>query len=809
MKISSNWLSQYISTNKSPDAVSDILTQTGLEVEGLEKTESIPGGLEGIVIGKVLSCEKHPDADKLKITQVHIGGETPTQIVCGAPNVAAGQTVVVATVGCTLYPVEGEPFKIKKSKIRGEVSEGMICAEDEIGLGESHDGIMVLTGDFKPGTPAREAFDLKEDVCFEIGLTPNRTDAMGHYGVARDLKAAINVADNSTLQLTFPKTTSKLNTSNPYPVTILDQEGCPLYAGIKLSKLKVQPSPEWMQDQLKTIGIQPKNNVVDITNYVLHELGNPLHAFDADKIEGNKIEVKTFPTGTKFTTLDGEERSLDAADLVIADANKPMCLAGVLGGDYSGVTENTTRIFLEAAYFNPVRVRKTAKRHAINSDASFRFERGVDPTAVITALERAVYLLQKYAGADIESGMACEGTTSFPMVEIDYRWKKGNTLIGADLPKEKIIQILTELEFTVSEKDTETLHLQVPNYRVDVTREVDVAEEVLRIFGFNNIPIPEKLNASLAYSPAFNPEKAQNRIAEMLMGVGFSEAMNNSLTKSSLSSLNLKHLSADSAVELSNPLSSELDIMRQSLIPGLLDSIKRNLSFQQSRIHLFEFGSTYNRYESGMVESKKLCIIQCGTETNEGWNVANQDSSFYSLWKSVSSIFMRLGLSSQVSQKELSSDLFEEGCSLVIRKNKVGNIGLCSTQLAKSLGVKKPVFVAELDWDAILTMAKTVKTEFSPLPKFPESRRDLSLLLNVDTTFSDLQSSFAKADKKILKSISLFDVYTGKNLPDGKKSYTLSFTFRDEEKTLTDKVMDKVMGKIQHLATSEFQAELR
>jgi len=813
MKISHNWLKQYFTSDLtlSTQQIDDILTQTGLEVEGVEKLETIPGGLEGVVIGKVVDCEPHPNADKLKITKVNIGEEELSQIVCGAPNVDKGQTVVVATVGCTLHPVSGEAFKIKKSKIRGEVSLGMICAEDELGLGESHDGIIVLDKDIEPGTPAREVFDLGEDVCFEIGLTPNRTDAMGHIGVARDLKAAVNVADGKqTLATQAPDTVAALPTENPYPISISDAEGCPLYAGIALNNIQIGPSPEWMQNQLKTIGIQPKNNVVDITNYILHEFGHPLHAFDADKIGGGEIQVKTFPAGTKFTTLDGVERELNEEDLMIADNEKPMCLAGVLGGEFSGVSDSTTRVVIESAYFNPVRIRKSAKRHAINSDASFRFERGTDPGNVVPALKRAVYLLEKYASAKAESGANIVGQTSFPPQTIAYRWKRGNQLMGLDLSKDKCIQILKELEFTILDSTNDDLiHIEVPNYRVDVTREVDITEEILRTIGFNNIPIPEKLNASLSHNPPFSEELVKNKVSDMLVANGFNEAMCNSLTKSTFGNLKFNSINANSTIKLSNPLSSELDVMRQSLVPGLLDSIKRNLNFQQEKVHLFEFGNIFNRYGEEVVEESKLCVVQCGVAEKELWNTSQQNVGFYSLWKSISGLLGLLGLDSQTVQKDVSDDVFSEGCDIVIRKKKVGSIGLVHKALRKELGIKQDVFAADLNWSLLLEFAKTVKTEFKPLPKFPGSRRDLSLLLDKNVAFGDLRATFKKADNKILKEISLFDVYEGDKLPDNKKSYALSFYFQDPDKTLTDKVIEKTMAKIKHLAENQFSAELR
>jgi phenylalanyl-tRNA synthetase beta chain len=817
MKVSYNWLKDYIKTNLSPENISEILTDTGLEVEGLEKVETIKGGLKGVIIGEVLSKIKHPNADKLNVTTVNIGKEEPLQIVCGAPNVEVGQKVVVVTVGSTIYPssdLKKEGFKIKKSKIRGVDSFGMICAEDELGLGNDHDGIMVLPNDVVVGTPASDYFKIEDDFVIEIGLTPNRSDALGHIGVARDIKAFLNFHNKANLQLTKPKV-KPLNLGGKFKINIQNIDDCPRFAATILKNIKVKPSPDWLQNRLRVIGISPINNVVDITNYVMHETGNPLHAYDF-KVVGNELNIRKAKKGEKIVTLDGVERTLDLEDLLICNSKEPLCIAGVLGGAQSGVKNQTTELLLEAAYFNPVVIRKTAKRHGLNTDASFRFERGIDPNQVIYAMERAVALLVEYADAEI-----VEAEDHYPhLIEdkiIEFSMDKCRQLIGHSITDEEISNILKELDIQIDLcNDKEFCYITVPAYRVDVTRQADVVEEVLRIYGYNNIPNPKKLNTSISYQPKPNRNKLYNLTADLLVDNGYFEIMNNSLTSSKfIEKSGSSFFKPEHNVVLLNPLSNELGVMRQTLLFGGLQSIAYNQNRQHPNLKLFEFGKIYQKFndtdvsENKYVETQKLGIWLSGLKETENWAASKNKVSFYTLKGIVEAILTKLGIFKNVQISPLTNDLFEDGYQIKIAKKIIGEIGWIKPSVLKLFKVKNQVFYADLNWDQIIDLTIMNKVKFTELPKTQFVRRDFSLLLDETVTFSQIQDIARKTDRKLLKDVGLFDVYEGKNLEQGKKSYAVSFTFQDQEKTLKDEIIDKIMSKIRQQLEQELNAELR
>ena len=810
MKVSYNWLKDYVKTNLSPDELSKVLTDTGLEVDGIEKIENIKGGLEGVFVGQVLSCEKHPDADKLKVTTVSVGGE-PLQIVCGAPNVAIGQKVICATVGSVLYPNPDEPFKIKASKIRGVESLGMLCAEDELGMGNSHAGIIVLDQEAKVGTPAAIYFELEEDYQIEIGLTPNRADAMGHIGVARDIIAYQNVHQNAQLTLDFPEVEeiSAKNQQVVVSVSVEEPELCPKYIGVSLQNVEVKPSPNWMQKRLRAVGLSPINSVVDCTNYVMRELGTPLHAFDSDKLEG-KIVVKKAIAGDKFVTLDGVERTLFEDDLMITNGNKNLAIAGVFGGLDSGISSETKNIFIESAYFNPVSVRKTAKRHSLNTDASFRYERGVDPMMTEYALKRVVSLIQSICGGVVSMNVASVVNEQFASKSIDFDVNRCNQIIGLEIPNEKIKSILSNLDIQVTEEDGNHWKLAIPPYRVDVTREIDVVEEVLRIFGFNNVPLPEKLNTTITLRTKPDTDKIQKSVSEFLVGLGYSEMMNNSLTSSAyIQKFGNEAFASANNVEMLNPLSNELDVMRQTLIFSTLESITHNQNRQNSDLKLFEFGKVYRKEAENYIENKRLVFGISGRRESEQWNSLNDKVSFYSIKGLVTALFTRMGLDSFLSENQLENSLLEDGVSLYILKKKVGQMGWVSDAMKKHFGIKQPVFVADLDWDMLIDQLKLVKVIYKELPKTFEVRRDFSLLLDEKVCFSDIEKLALGVDRKILRKVGLFDVYEGKNLDAGKKSYAVSFHFQDAEKTLKDEQVDGIMNKIRQELESKLNAQLR
>ena len=807
MNISYNWLKNYLDLNLPAEEISQLLTDTGLEVEGIKEIESVKGGLKGVVIGEVITKTQHPNADRLSITTVDIGEDEPLQIVCGAPNINVGQKVAVATLGTWLYDGDNK-FKIKKGKIRGEDSLGMVCGEDELGLGEDTDGIMVLDATAKVGTLASEYFKLESDIVFEIGLTPNRSDAMGHIGVARDLLTVLNHKGNK-LQMCKPSTKDfKVdNTKKTIEVEVADSKICPRYSGLSISGIRIASSPEWLQNKIKAIGIAPTNNVVDITNYVLHEIGQPLHAFDLNKIEGNKIVVACVKEKTKFTTLDGQERELSAADLMISDAEKPLCIAGVFGGLESGVIESTTDVFLESAYFNPVSVRKSAKRHNLNTDASFRFERGCDPNSTVYALKRAALLIQEICGGEIASEVIDIYPSPIPHFDVELTYAKMDSLIGEVIDRQVVKNILIDLEIEIVKENLNGLSLLVPPLRADVQREVDVIEEILRIYGFNTIAIPSKLNTTITNSEGVNPEQVRNVISDLLSSTGFNEAMNNSLTKEEYTTL-IPELNKEENITLLNPLSQDLNVMRQSLLFSGLENIAYNQNRKNADIKFYEFGKTYHKTAEGNVENQHLQILISGRMQAENWNTSDDKANFYFIKEKVEHILNRLGIK-KVKPEAISTHGFTQGLMYTFKKKRLVCFGKLNTKLVKAFGVKSTVYAADFNWDLMLELAGYTKIKYQEVSKFPEVRRDLSLLVNKSVSFDELKKIAIATDNKILKSVNLFDVFEGDKLPEGKKSYALSFTMADDSKTLTDKYVDKVMEKLMSSFTDKAGAEIR
>ena len=808
MKISYNWLKQFLQVNWETSKTSELLTDLGLEVEGVETIESIKGSLEGIVIGEVLTCVQHPNADRLKITTVDLGLEIPVQIICGAPNVASGQKVPVATIGTTLYDDKGAAFKIKKGKIRGEESHGMICAEDELGLGTSHEGIMVLDKKLKPGTPAAEVFDIETDHVFEIGLTPNRADAMSHYGVARDFRAGL-IQHGINLELITPSV-SDFHVDERrlrFDIEVENKDLAKRYCGISIVDIEVKDSPEWIQNKLKAIGILPKNNVVDITNYVLHELGQPLHAFDANKIKGNKVLVKTLKSGTKFTTLDSIERELHAEDIMICDGeSNPICIAGVFGGEKSGVTDKTTSIFLESAYFNPVAIRKTAKRHALNTDASFRFERGIDINFTKYALKRAALLIKEYANGKIASDVMDFYPEKMEDFQVFLSYENAFRLIGQEIDKETIKNILASLEIKINSETEGGLGLTIPSYRVDVQREADIIEEILRVYGYNNIKFSHKLNSSISFNT--NKEVTlENSIANQLTNLGFNETMANSLTKEEYITFS-ENLKSEFNVTMLNPLSNELKVMRQSLLFSGLESISYNINRKNSSLKLYEFGKTYHKYERGYQEDKHLTLFVSGAKTKDSWTHVSKNSDFFYLKGIVMSILERIGVTN-LKTSPVKSDLFSEGIAFSLGKNKLVEFGVINKRVLKEFGIKQEVLFADFDWKSLNEISGKKKIKVSSLLKFPSVKRDLALLIDEKVTFKEIYNLSFQVERNLLKDVGLFDVYQGDKLPEGKKSYAVSFVLQDSNKTLKDAQIDKIMQKLQQSFEKNLEAVLR
>lgn len=811
MNISWNWLQEYIQIDESVENTSKILTDIGLEVEGLEKYQTIKGGLQGIVVGKVLTCVDHPNSDHLHITTVDVGGPEILPIVCGAPNVAAGQTVVVATEGTKLYDGDQE-FTIKKSKIRGEESRGMICAEDEIGVGASHDGIMVLPDSIPAGTPAAEFFNVKDDYIFEIGLTPNRVDAASHIGVARDIAAYLNV--NGSAQLNWPSVDSFALSEKKSPISVVveRQDLCPRYSGVVVSGITVKDSPEWLQNRLKSIGLRPINNVVDVTNFILHELCQPLHAFDVAKIEGNEIHVKTVADKTKFVTLDGVERELSSDDLMICNANKAMCIAGVFGGLESGVTNDTTSVFIESAYFNPVSIRKTARRHGLNTDASFRYERGIDPNITNYALKRAALLIQEVAGGEICGPIFDSHPESFAPFAVSLNLDKAYSLMGKNIGDDVFKKILKGLDIEIASENGRDLQLLVPQYRVDVQRAEDVVEDVLRIYGYNNVEFSTNLHAAITHVDGVNPTKLRNMIADMLVDCGWYEIMNNSLTNSSYYA-ELENDCKNHLVKIMNPLSAELDCLRNTMLFSALEVVSHNINRQQNDLSLFEFGSIYyTKGNEGSVtdkygESRQLSLCVTGKQNAQFWAEKQQDTNLFVLKSAVQKVLVKLGMNN--IQFVTKSDDMIAGLECTILNNKpVARLGVVSKSLLKKFDVDKPVYFAEIYWDVVLANYRQ-KVLFKELPQYPAVRRDLALLIDSNVKFEQIQKIAYQTEKKLLKQVNAFDVYEGKGIPSGKKSYAISFMLQDDQKTLTDSQIDSVMNKLIANYQKELGAELR
>lgn len=806
MDISYNWLKEYINIDETPQRTAEILTDLGLEIGGIETTQSIKGGLEGLVIGEVVEKHQHPNADKLNCTKVNIGGEKDLEIVCGAANVDVGQKVVVATIGTILYDGD-DSFKIKKSKLRGELSEGMICAEDEIGLGQSHDGIMVLPNEVEIGTLAKDYFEVETDYILDVDITPNRADALSHYGVARDLAVYLRF-NNKSAELNFPSGKEiKKSADLPIEVVIEDQENCPRYCGVTIQGVKVEASPSWMQKKLNAIGLSPINNIVDITNYVMHELGQPLHAFDY-AITGEKVIVKSNLKGTKFTTLDEIERTIEPTQLMICNATDPMCIAGVFGGVKSGVTDNTQDIFLEAAYFNPISVRKTSKNHALKTDASYRFERGVDPNLTKIALQRAVQLIQEIAGGEIASDVIDTNPNPTKGFEVEFSYDNCTALLGEEIPKDKIKNILTALDITITAETNDTLSLIIPPYRVDVQRECDVIEDILRVYGYNTISTPESLKSSIIVSDGIPQEKIQNEISNLLVNVGFNEILNNSLTKSSYYE-ELETILAEGHIELLNPLSQDLNILRRSLIFGGLESITRNQNMKNSDLKFFEFGKTYWKDQDGKYNEKKhLSLLLTGNKNLDSWNTQNNKVDYFTLKGYVTSLIERLGIN-KLKTKALSNEFLIEGIGLYFKKTLIAEFGKVKSSFLKKSGIKQDVYFADLQWDELVKLTQFSKTKFKPISKFQPVKRDLSLLLDEKVKFSEIERLSYESERSLLKEVQLFDIYEGDKLPAGKKSYALSFILQSDEQTLKDKQIEKTMSKLQKTFEEKLGAELR
>jgi phenylalanyl-tRNA synthetase beta chain len=808
MKISYNWLKQFIKIDWDAEKTGNLLTDLGLEIEGIETFESVPGGLKGIVVGHVLECDQHPNADRLKITKVDLGNGEVVQIVCGAPNVAKGQKVPVATIGTSLYDEDGNPFKIKKGKIRGEESHGMICAEDELGLGKSHDGIMILDKNIATGTLGSDIFEVENDCVFEIGLTPNRADAMSHLGVARDLKAGL-LRNEVLVKLITPSNSSfgVENRTHKIDIRVNNNNLAPRYCGVTISGVKVKESPQWIQNRLKSIGIVPTNNIVDATNYVLHELGQPLHAFDSSKISGDKIIVKTVAKGTKFITLDGVERELHEDDLMICDAEKPMCIAGVFGGIESGVTESTENIFLESAYFNPISIRKTAKRHALNTDASFRFERGIDPNLTEYALIHAALLIKEIAGGKITSDVMDIYPKKIQDHQVFLNFDNASSLVGEEIPKEIIKEILTSLDIKINNVTEAGLGMTIPAYRNDVTREADVIEEILRVYGYNNIKFTEKLNASISANQLIEDYQIQNKIGNQLTALGFHEMMGNSLTSPKYIDLS-KTLSHENNIEMLNPLSNDLSVMRQSMLFNALEALSFNSNRKISDLKLFEFGKTYHQYDTGRQEPKHLSLLVSGLKGDKNWISPSSKSTFFYFKGFVINVLDRLGIT-DYSENGTKDENFSEGLSFSKNDKLLVEFGTINKSITAAFGIDAETFYADFKWDEVLEEITTDNFKLKAIPKFPKVKRDLALLIDESITFDSLKKTAQKTEKKLLKNINLFDVYTGSELPEGKKSYALSFTLQDEKRTLTDKQIDKIMKKLHQNFESEFGASLR
>lgn len=820
MNISYKWLKEYVDFSLTPQEVCDALTSEGLEVDALEEVQSIKGGLKGLYVGKVLTCDMHPDSDHLHVTTVDLGRETPSQIVCGAPNVAAGQKVIVADIGCVLYDGDKE-FVIKKSKLRGVESYGMICAEDEIGVGTSHDGIIVLPDDVAVGMPAAEYYNLESDWLIEIDLTANRADALSHWGVARDLYAwLVRNGHETSLHRPGCEAFKVDNEKLPIDVTIENTEACKRYACVSITGCDVKDSPEWLQNKLRTVGLRPINNIVDITNYIMMAYGQPLHCFDADMVDGHHIVVKTMPEGTSFVTLDGEEHKLSEHDLAICNVNEPMCIAGVFGGKGSGTYDTTVNVVLESAYFHPTWIRKSARRHGLSTDASFRFERGVDPNGTIYALKQAAIMCAELAGGKVSMQIKDIYPNPIPDFKVSLKYDYVNSLIGKDIPSDMIRNIVTSLDMKIEDESEDGLELCVPAYRVDVQRPCDVVEDILRIYGYNNVEIPTQLKSSLVIKGEEDKaHKLENIIGEQLVGEGFNEILNNSLTKASYYS-ELDSYHEENLVRIMNPLSSDLNVMRGTLLFGGLESIEYNANRKNPDLRLFEFGNTYKvspekkNNDNPMLayaEEKHLGLWVTGKRVSGSWAHVDENSSFFELKACVLNVFRRVGLPlGSVVMADGSNNVFNKSITVTNRNGKlIAEMGIVSTALQKAAGIENPVYYADINWTALMKAVRKNTVSFREISKYPAVSRDLALLLDADVEFESIERVAYKTDKKLLKSVELFDVYEGKNLPAGKKSYAVNFILQDETKTLNDKQIDAIMTKLITNLKKELKAELR
>lgn len=819
MNISYNWLKQYINIDITPDALSKALTSIGLEVGGVEKVQTIKGGLEGLVIGEVLTCNVHENSDHLHVCTVNVGVGEPLQIVCGAPNVAAGQKVIVATVGTKLYSGD-ESFSIKRSKIRGVESLGMICAEDEIGVGTSHDGIIILPTDVRVGMLAKDYYGIKDDTLLEVDITPNRVDAASHFGVARDVAAFFALKDKS-VKLIRPsvETFAVQNTNLSIPVKVENTDACPRYSAVTISGVKVTESPEWLKNYLLVIGLRPINNIVDVTNFVLHELGQPLHAFDADKIKGGEVRIKNLAEGTPFKSLDGVDRKLSAADLMICNAEEPMCIGGVFGGADSGVTETTQNVFLESAYFNPVTIRKTARRHVLNTDASFRFERGCDPTNTIYVLKRCALLIQEVAGGQISSEIVDIYPEEVKPFVVELSLQKVNSLIGKEIGKENIETILSALEIEIVNKTEDEYILHVPAYRVDVQRDVDVIEDILRIYGYNNVEIGDKLKSNLSFSEKPDSYKLQNLIAEQLTAQGFNEVLNNSLTKGAYYT-DLTSFPVAKSVKIINSLSSDLSVMRQTLLFGGLENIARNVNRRNADLKFYEFGNCYyynveNKKEGDAMapysEDFHLGLWLTGNKRAQSWTAADEKSSVYELKAYLENVFRRLGINlRKLVIGEYADDLLSEALSVyTVSGKKLAVYGIVHPKMRKMIDIDVEVYFADLNWSLIISELSNKSVRYTEISKYPEVKRDLALLIEKKVTYAEIEKIAYETERKLLKKVNLFDVYEGKNLEAGKKSYAVSFLIQDDTKTLTDNQIDGIMKKLQLNFETKLGAKLR
>lgn len=818
MKISHNWLKDYLKCSLDAHQISLLLTDIGLEVEGVESFESLKGGLKGFVTGKVLTSERHPNADKLSKTTVDVAGDRILNIVCGAPNVAAGQKVVVALEGAMVYKGE-EGFEIKKSKIRGELSEGMICAEDELGIGTSHEGILVLPDETEIGIPASEYFKIENDTVFEIGITPNHADALSHLGVARDLAAAIKVRGMGEASMVWPDLSDFKVDNNSLPIEVIveDAADCPRYSGISVNNVKVEPSPSWLQNRLKAIGIRPINNIVDISNYILFEYGQPLHTFDAAEVIDNKVIIKKAKEGSKFVTLDHAERTLTANDLLICNAEEPMCLAGVFGGEKSGVTEKTTSVFIESAYFNPVTIRKTSKHHTLKTDASFRFERGTDPEITVAALKKAALMMKEIAGGEIASEITDIYPEPVKYAELKVKFADVDKLVGEHIPAETIVMILESLQVKILDQDNEGLYISIPPFKVDVKTTADIVEEVLRIYGYNKIESGLQMRSSISYTRKPDQDTLYHRVADFLVSNNFNEILTNSLSSSLYYSVS-KFFKAEESVAILNPLSKELDVMRQHLLFGGLESIAYNINRKQTNLKFFEFGNVYRHNTESTAsdkvtvrykEKKMLALYATGQQHAEHWNYTDKKIDFYF----ISGVVLNVLKVNGIDQKNLTTDevpaIFSVGQAFRYNNKPLFSAGVLAPDLTAKTGVTQPVVAAFVEWDYLAELAQKHKVTYKEVSRFPEVRRDLALVLEKQTPYAEIEKLAYKVNKHLLKSVNLFDVYEGDKIEAGKKSYAISFILQDENKTLTDKEIEGFMNKLSKALETELGARIR